>query len=71
MLDMVYEPVETRFLATGRAAGAPVVDGLTMLVGQAAKAFEMFFGEPTPAPDESLRVLLTTVDLCDKSSHGD
>ena len=60
LLDMVYDPIETRFLATGRAAGAEVVDGLTMLVGQAAKAFEMFFGEPAPAPDEALRVLLTT-----------
>lgn len=71
LLDMVYAPIETRFLATGRAAGAPVVDGLTMLIGQAAKAFEMFFGEPAPAPDEALRVLLTTGDLCDNSSPGD
>ena len=71
LLDMVYDPIETRFLATGRVAGAQVVDGLTMLVGQAAKAFEMFFGEPAPAPDEALRVLLTTGDLCDNSSPGD
>ena len=71
LLDMVYDPIETRFLATGRAAGAPVVDGLTMLVGQAAKAFEMFFGVPAPAPDEPLRALLTTPDLRDNSSPSD
>ena len=71
LLDMVYDPIETRFLATGRVAGAPVVDGLTMLAGQAAKAFEIFFGEPAPAPDEALRVLLTTGDLCDNNSPGD
>ena len=36
------------------------VDGLTMLVGQAARAFELFFGAAAPAPDETLRGRLTT-----------
>jgi len=58
LLEMVYHPVETRFLAVGRAAGAQTVDGLTMLIGQAARAFELFFGRPPPPPDEQLRALL-------------
>ena len=70
LLDMVYDPIETRFLATGRAAGAVPVDGLTMLVGQAAKAFEMFFGEPAPAPDEALRTLLTRPGELANESRG-
>jgi shikimate dehydrogenase len=60
LFDMVYKPLETRFLATGRESGGRTVDGLTMLIGQAAKAFELFFGEPAPASDDRLRDLLTT-----------
>ena len=71
LLDMVYDPIETRFLATGRAAGAKAVDGLTMLVGQAAKAFEMFFGELAPAPDAALRGLLAIPGERDNESRGD
>jgi len=59
-----------RFLWTGRAAGAQVVDGLTMLVGQAAKAFELFFGEPAPAPDEALRSLLTAPSIVTKTHRA-
>lgn len=58
LFDMVYQPLSTAFLAAGRAAGAQVVDGLTMLVGQAARAFELFFGVAPPAPDRNLRDLL-------------
>lgn len=60
VFDMVYKPVETGFLLAGRNNGAQVVDGLAMLVGQAARAFELFFGKPAPLPDAFLRDLLTT-----------
>jgi shikimate dehydrogenase len=60
LFDMVYEPVATPFLGGGRQAGGRTVDGLTMLVGQARKAFELFFGEPSPHVDAALRDLLTT-----------
>jgi shikimate dehydrogenase len=60
VFDMVYDPIDTRFLATGRDAGARSVDGLTMLVGQAARAFELFFGEAPPPGDAELRGLLVT-----------
>ena len=36
------------------------VDGLTMLIGQAARAFELLFGEAPPPPDPQLRGLLVT-----------
>lgn len=44
----------------GDAQGAQVVDGLTMLIGQARRAFELFFGHPAPPPDQQLRDLLVT-----------
>ena len=43
-----------------RAAGHRTIDGLNMLIGQAAVAFEKFFGLPAPREhDADLRELLT------------
>lgn len=60
IFDLVTTPVETSFLAAGRLGGGDIVDGLTMLVGQAARAFKLFFGTTAPQPDEGLRDLLIT-----------
>ena len=58
--DIVTDPVETEFLKNARAAGFATIDGLAMLIGQAAKAFELFFGQPAPREhDAELRALLT------------
>ncbi|NJS13888.1 MAG: shikimate dehydrogenase [Sphingopyxis sp.] len=57
--DLVYAPLETRLLAEARARGLETVDGLEMLIGQAAVAFELFFGATPPDdPDGRLRALL-------------
>ncbi len=59
LFDMVYAPLETELLHVGRAAGLEGVDGLTMLIGQAATAFALFFGQPAPRQhDAELRQLL-------------
>jgi shikimate dehydrogenase len=42
--DLVYTPLVTDFLHEARAAGATVVDGLGMLLHQAAPGFERWFG---------------------------
>jgi len=55
LFDMVYDPIETGFLSAGRGRR---VDGFAMLVGQAARAFELFFDVPAPEPDGGLRELL-------------
>lgn len=60
VFDMVTTPAKTEFLAVGEAQGASVIDGLTMLIGQARRAFELFFNVPAPPPDQRLRDLLTT-----------
>ncbi|HVG48378.1 MAG TPA: shikimate dehydrogenase [Rubellimicrobium sp.] len=52
--DLVYAPLETRLLREARAAGAVAVDGLGMLLHQAAPAFERWFGV-RPAVDDALR----------------
>jgi shikimate dehydrogenase len=58
--DIVYDPLETPFLAEARRRGHRTVDGLAMLIGQAAVAFQLFFGAPAPREhDAELRELLT------------
>ena len=57
--DLVTAPIETPLLAAARARGLETVDGLEMLVGQGAVAFELFFGvEPPRERDDELRALL-------------
>jgi shikimate dehydrogenase len=58
--DIVTVPLDTSLLQTARAAGHRTIDGLSMLIGQAAVAFERFFGAPPPREhDDELRKLLT------------
>ena len=57
--DIVYAPIETPLLAAARARDLDTIDGLEMLVGQAAVAFELFFGAAPPRDrDDDLRALL-------------
>ncbi len=59
--DIVYAPLVTPLLAAAQKRGLATVDGLEMLVGQAAVAFELFFGKPAPREhDVELRALLTS-----------
>lgn len=46
--DIVTDPVETDFLRSAREAGFETIDGLSMLIGQAAEAFVHFFGVRPP-----------------------
>ena len=59
--DIVTHPLDTPLLQAARAAGFRTIDGLAMLIGQAAVAFEKFFGQPPPREDgdAELRALLT------------
>jgi shikimate dehydrogenase len=57
--DAVYAPIETPLLAQAHGRGLDTVDGLEMLVGQAALAFELFFGAAPPRDrDDELRARL-------------
>lgn len=58
--DIVTNPLDTDLLKRARARGLKTIDGLAMLIGQAAAAFEKFFGQPAPREhDAELRALLT------------
>jgi shikimate dehydrogenase len=46
--DLVYNPAVTSFLKAAESAGVSARGGLGMLVGQAALAFEIWFGLPAP-----------------------
>lgn len=48
VVDIIYNPTETPLLATARNRGAPAMNGLPMLVHQAARSFEFWTGLPAP-----------------------
>jgi 3-dehydroquinate dehydratase / shikimate dehydrogenase len=48
VLDMVYEPLETRFLRDAQEAGCTIIDGLEMLLAQAVAQFETWTGLEAP-----------------------
>ena len=52
--DLVYTPLKTQFLIEAEAHGATIVDGLGMLLHQAAPGFERWFGQ-RPEVDEATR----------------
>jgi shikimate dehydrogenase len=58
--DIVYNPLETKLLKDAAARGHKVIDGLGMLMHQAAPSFEAFFGvKPKVTP--ALRAALVKV----------
>lgn len=51
VMDMTYRPVGTPFLTAAKSAGLTTVDGLAMLIGQAAPSFRAIFGVEPPDLD--------------------
>jgi shikimate dehydrogenase len=62
VMDMVYRPLLTPLLARARARGLTTVDGLAMLIGQAAPSFTALFGIPPPDIDIRAVVLAALGD---------
>ncbi|BBD01324.1 MULTISPECIES: shikimate dehydrogenase [Sphingobium] len=61
--DIVYAPLETGLLKAARARGLKTLDGLEMLIGQAALAFDIFFDAQAPRElDAELRALLVAAE---------
>lgn len=59
--DIVTDPVTTPLLAAADARGLETIDGIEMLIEQAAVAFELFFGAAPPREeDDALRAVLTS-----------
>jgi len=55
--DLVYVPLETPLLAAAKARGLRTADGLGMLLHQAVRGFELWFGE-RPQVTSELRALV-------------
>jgi shikimate dehydrogenase len=49
VMDIVYQPLQTRLLREAAARGCAAIDGLQMLIHQATAQFELFTGRPAPA----------------------
>ena len=63
--DLVYAPLVTGLLASARARGLRTADGLGMLLHQAVRGFELWFGiRPEVTPE--LRALIEA-DLLNKT----
>jgi shikimate dehydrogenase len=56
VMDIVYNPLETRLLREARAAGCRTIPGIEMFLNQAVAQFELWTGQSAPA-DVMRRVL--------------
>ncbi len=57
VFDLVYNPLETRFLKLAVTEGASAVSGVEMFVSQGARQFEIWAGKP--APVDEMRFVVT------------
>lgn len=57
--DLVYTPLKTQFLIEAEERGATVVDGLGMLLHQAAPGFERWFGQRPDVDDQTRAAVLS------------
>lgn len=48
LIDLAYGPAVTPAVASARSQGLPAVDGISVLVAQAAASFEIWTGMPAP-----------------------
>jgi len=55
--DLVYVPLETPLLAAARGRGLRTADGLGMLLHQAVRGFELWFGK-RPEVSSELRAIV-------------
>jgi shikimate dehydrogenase len=58
--DLVYNPLKTRLLLEAEAKGCTIVDGLGMLLHQAAPGFERWFGHRPDVDDATRNAVLNT-----------
>jgi shikimate dehydrogenase len=48
VMDIVYNPIETKLAKDAKAAGAKVISGVEMLIHQGAASFKIFTGKSAP-----------------------
>jgi len=57
VLDIVYNPLQTKLLEDAKRAGAKTINGVEMLIHQGAASFEIWTSQP--APIETMRKAIT------------
>lgn len=60
VLDMIYNPAKTKLLLDAQSRGIPCINGLVMLVAQAKRASELFFG--TTIEDSVIPTITAQID---------
>jgi shikimate dehydrogenase len=60
VFDLVYNPLKTKLLSLAAKQGAKTVNGISMLINQASKSFELWTGEVMPVEqvERSLELFL-------------
>jgi 3-dehydroquinate dehydratase/shikimate dehydrogenase len=48
IFDLVYNPMQTKLLATAKAKGLQTISGVEMFVQQGAQQFQIWTGKPAP-----------------------
>ena len=64
--DIVYTPLETAFLEKARQQGNPVLGGLGMLLHQAVRGFELWFGVKPEVTAELYELIAADVQKAHK-----
>jgi 3-dehydroquinate dehydratase/shikimate dehydrogenase len=60
LMEMIYNPIETRLVKMARAKGVHIISGVEMFVHQGARQFEIWTGKPAPF-EEMYRVVLASL----------
>ncbi len=60
VLDLIYNPAETRLLYDAKMLGIPFANGLSMLAAQGKKAAEIFTGEEIP--DSEIEKIIKAIE---------
>ena len=72
--DLVYNPLETKFLKDARAEGCQTISGIEMLVAQGAMQFELWTGRKAPQDlmrDAALEHVRLIEKVFDKPRRGE
>lgn len=75
VLDLIYNPSETKLLYDAKQLGLPAINGLTMLSAQAKRACELFLGtdiaeDPTPFIVKNIEKRLKNIVLVGMPGSG-
>ena len=57
LVDLIYHPLQTPFLQNGQGKGAQTINGIGMLIHQAAYAFKLMTGQEMPVEEVEKKII--------------